>query len=98
YRLSFWFKTDELRSAATPFVYAADPAAPDASLGGSPPAPNGTGDWQQVSFEFTTAPRAEAVLVRFARAGCPDGVCPIFGKIWYDDFHLERAGGRAPAR
>ena len=62
------------------------------------PAPGGTNDWQQVSFEFTTGPQTEAVLVRLARAGCPDGVCPIFGKIWYDDFNLERTGGRAAAR
>jgi hypothetical protein len=98
YRLSFWLKTDELRSAATPLVYVADAATPDAALAASTPAPNGTGDWQQVSFEFTTAPQAEAVLVRIARAPCPDGVCPIFGKIWYDDFNLERAGGRSNAR
>jgi tetratricopeptide (TPR) repeat protein len=98
YRLTFWVKTDELKSAATPLVYVADATAPDNVIASSAPAPNGTSDWQQVSFEFTTGPRAEAVLVRLARAGCPDGVCPIFGKIWYDDFHLERASGRAPAR
>jgi Tfp pilus assembly protein PilF len=98
YRLTFWLKTDELKSVATPVVFVADTAAPDTVLAASTPAPNGTSDWQQVSFEFTNAPRAEAVLVRLARAGCPDGVCPIFGKIWYDDFHLERAGGRANSR
>jgi tetratricopeptide (TPR) repeat protein len=98
YRLSFWLKTDELKSAATPLVFVADAAAPENALASSPPVPPGTSDWQQVSFEFNTGPQAEAVLVRLARAGCPDGVCPIFGKIWYDDFHLERAGGRAPAR
>ena len=52
YRLSFWLKTDGLKSAATLIVYVADVAAPDAWLVASPPAPNGTGDWQQVSFEF----------------------------------------------
>jgi tetratricopeptide (TPR) repeat protein len=98
YRLSFWLKTDGLKSAATPIVFVADVIAPDAALAASQPAPNGTGDWQQVSLEFNAGPRAEAVLVRLARAGCPDSVCPIFGKIWYDDFNLERAGGRAPAR
>jgi len=98
YRLSFWFKTDELKSAAPPIAFVAVVAAPDAALASSPPAPGGTNDWQQVSFEFTTGPQTEAVLVRLARAGCPDGVCPIFGKIWYDDFNLERAGGRTGAR
>ncbi|HEX8501601.1 MAG TPA: hypothetical protein VF659_13535 [Pyrinomonadaceae bacterium] len=97
YRLSLWLKTDELRSAAPPVAFVADAAAPDAVLAVTPPAPSGTNDWQQVSLEFTTGPRTEAVLVRLARAACPDGVCPIFGKIWYDDFHLERAGGRPGA-
>ncbi|MCA1621763.1 MAG: carbohydrate binding domain-containing protein [Acidobacteria bacterium] len=98
YRLSFWVKTDGLKSAAMPAVLVSEPATPDAPLASSPPAPTGTADWQQVSFEFAAGPRTEAFVVRLARAGCPDGVCPIFGKIWYDDFHLERASGRAPAR
>ncbi|HEX8284195.1 MAG TPA: carbohydrate binding domain-containing protein [Pyrinomonadaceae bacterium] len=97
YRLSFWVKTDGLKSAAMPVVYVAEAPTPDAPLASSPPAPAGTSDWQQVSFEFVAGPRTEAVLVRLARDGCPDGVCPIFGKIWYDDFHLERAGGRPDA-
>jgi hypothetical protein len=29
---------------------------------------------------------------------CGEGACPIYGKIWYDDFHLERTAGRANAR
>ncbi|HEY0174064.1 MAG TPA: carbohydrate binding domain-containing protein [Pyrinomonadaceae bacterium] len=97
YRLSFWVKSDGLKSAAMPVVYVSEATAPDAPLVTSPPAPAGTSDWQQVSLEFAAGARAEAVVVRLARAGCPDGVCPIFGKIWYDDFNLERAGGRPNA-
>ena len=97
YRLSFWLKTDELKSAAMPVAFVSEAATPDAAMASSPPAPAGTQDWQQVSFEFAAGPRTEAVVVRVARAACPDGVCPIFGKIWYDDFHLERAGGRPNA-
>ena len=98
HRLSFWVKTDGLKSAAMPAVLVSEAATPDAPLAASPPAPTGTADWQQVSFEFAAGPRTEAFVVRLARGACPDGVCPIFGKIWYDDFHLERASGRAPAR
>jgi tetratricopeptide (TPR) repeat protein len=98
YRLTCFLKTEELKSAATPLVMVADAVAPDASLATSTPAPGGTNDWQQVSFEFTTGPKTEAVLVRLIRAGCPQESCPIYGKIWYDDFNLERAGGRNTAR
>lgn len=98
YRLSFFVKTDELRSAATLAALVSEPAAPDAPLGGSAPVPQGTQDWQPVSFEFMAGPKTEAVLVRLTRVSCTEGACPIYGKIWYDDFNLEHAGGRATTR
>jgi hypothetical protein len=75
-----------------------EPATPDTSLGATAPLAQGTQDWQPVSFEFTTGPKTEAVLVRIVRVYCAEGVCPIYGKIWYDDFNFERIGGRAAAR
>lgn len=98
YRLTYFFKTEDLRSAATLVAAVSDVAAPEQPLVASAPAPQGTQDWQQVSLEFAAGPRTEAVLVRLVRAGCPEGACPIYGKIWYDDFNLERAGGRAGGR
>jgi hypothetical protein len=98
YRLTFFVKTDELKSAATLSVMVSEPGAPEVSLAGSAPVAQGTNDWQPVSFEFTAGPKTEAVLVRIVRVGCAESVCPIYGKIWYDDFNLERAVGRAPAR
>jgi hypothetical protein len=98
YRLSFFVKTDDLKSAATLSVAVAEQAAPEAQLAASAPVPQGTQDWRQESFEFTAGPKTEAVLVRLLRAPCAEGSCPIYGKIWYDDFNLERAGGRAPGR
>jgi hypothetical protein len=98
YRLSFFVRTDELRSTATLAVMVSEPSAADAPFAGSAPVPQGTQDWQPVSFEFTAGPKTEAVLVRVTRVACAEGVCPIYGKIWYDDFNLERATGRASAR
>lgn len=95
YRLSFFFKTDDLRSTATLAVAVTEG---ETALAASAPAPQGTQDWQPASFEFTAGPKTEAVLVRLVRVACAEGVCPIYGKIWYDDFNLERAGGRPPAR
>jgi hypothetical protein len=98
YRLTFSFKTEELKSAATLITTVSDVAVPEPPLGASAPAPQGTNEWQQVSIEFAAGPKTEAVRVGLVRVACPEGVCPIYGKIWYDDFHLERAGGRAAAR
>lgn len=98
YRLSLFVKTEELRSTATLAVMVSEPATPETLIGATAPVAQGTQDWQPVSCEFTTGPKTEAVLVRLVRAQCTEGVCPIYGKIWYDDFNLERAAGRAPAR
>lgn len=92
YRLSYAVRTEDLKSAATLVVQVAD--ASGRALASAPPAPPGTNDWQQVTLEFA-APAAEAVTLKVVRAGCPDGLCPIFGKVWYDDFNLQRAGGGA---
>jgi hypothetical protein len=98
YRLTFFVRAEELKSAATIYTEVLDGTGNGAALGSSPPVAVGTQDWQPVTIEFTTGPRTESVLVRLSRAGCADGVCPIFGKIWYDDFDLQRAANRAPAR
>jgi tetratricopeptide (TPR) repeat protein len=97
YRLGLYFRTEELRSASTLQVLAAE-AASGTVLGRSAPAPAGTADWQQLAFEFTAGPNTDGVVVRFAREACPEGACPIYGKIWYDDFSLERVAGRPAAR
>jgi hypothetical protein len=98
YRLSFSFKTEELRSVAPLVVVVSDAGPPVAHIISSAPAPVGTNDWQQVSLDFAAGPRTEGLLVTIARLPCGEGACPIYGKIWYDDFHLERTAGRANAR
>ena len=95
YRLSFFERSEELKSAATLYTAVLDGAAGGVALGNSAPVASGTHDWQPATIEFTTGPRTQSVLVRLGRAGCADGVCPIFGKIWYDDFDLQRAAGSA---
>ena len=98
YRLTYSMRTQELRSVATLVTAVADMAPPGTALAESAPAPPGTGEWRQHSVEFTTGPKTGAVAIRIVRAPCPEGICPIYGKIWYDDFNLERAGGRPGAR
>jgi hypothetical protein len=99
YRLSFHFRTEDLKSATPPYTQVLDASAETPTvLAATPPVPQGTNEWQQVSLEFAAGPRTEAVVVTMTRPGCADGVCPIFGKIWYDDFDLQRTGGPARAR
>jgi Carbohydrate binding domain/Tetratricopeptide repeat len=98
YRLSYFVRTDELKSAATLVTLVTDAAAEASVLGTSAPVPAGTNDWQQVAFEFATGATTEAVVVRIVRVPCPGEGCPIYGKIWYDDFDLQRSGGRVAPR
>jgi tetratricopeptide (TPR) repeat protein len=101
YRLTYSQKTEDLRSMATVLVSLNDMGPPEVGINPATPyvsAPTGTADWKQNAIEFATGPKTEAVVLRVLRAGCPEGTCPIYGKIWYDDFNLERVGSRPAAR
>jgi tetratricopeptide (TPR) repeat protein len=95
YRLEYYVRTEDLKGAATLLVEVVDAAQPDRVLAASPPLPNGTTDWQAVALDFTTAPGAQGVTLRVVSPPCPAATCPIFGKVWYDNFNLQRPGGGA---
>lgn len=86
YRLTFWLRTENLKSGGNPSLEIYD-AETDAIVAASAPFPGGTTDWQQIKMEFS-AP-SNAVAIRTTRVFCGD-VCPIVGTFWYDDFKLEK--------
>lgn len=45
--------------------------------------------WTNLNTEFTTGTATEAVTVRLVRAACKSIVCPVTGKIWFDDFSIK---------
>jgi len=45
-------------------------------------------DWMNLKTKFTTSPTTEAVIIQLVRANCASAVCPISGKIWFDDLSL----------
>jgi tetratricopeptide (TPR) repeat protein len=98
YRLSYFFRTEELKSAATLVTLVTDAGGEGNVFGTSAPVQSGTNEWQQVTIEFDTGAKTEAVVVRLVRVACPGEGCPIYGKIWYDDFDLQRTGGRVAPR
>lgn len=88
YRLTFWVRTENLKSGGTPMLEIYN-ANDDKILVSSEPFPAGTSDWQQVKLDFTAPVNAQAVGIRTVRSFC--GInCPIIGTLWYDDFKLER--------
>lgn len=46
-------------------------------------------DWSPLSAEFTVPLATQAVTIRLARAACKQSLCPISGKIWFDDISLK---------
>lgn len=88
YRLSFWLKTEDLKSAGTPTLEIVN-SNDDKIITTGKPFPVGTAEWQQMQIEFTAPPNAEGVTLRTARAYCGNA-CPIVGTIWLDEFKLER--------
>ncbi len=92
YRLDFYAHTEDLKSVSTLIVEVIAAVEGGGQLAASAPLPLDTRGWQQFTVEFTAPPQAEAVMVRLARVPCTDAVCPMLGKIWYDDFTLRRLG------
>ncbi|HEY1403332.1 MAG TPA: tetratricopeptide repeat protein [Pyrinomonadaceae bacterium] len=95
YRLEYHVRTEDLKGAATLVTEVVDAAQPDRVIAASQPLATGTADWQAVALDFTTAPGVQAVTLRIVSQPCPAATCPIFGKVWYDNFNLQRPGGGA---
>ncbi len=88
YRLSYWVRTENLKSGGTPFFDITD-ARTDQVLAGSEAFANGTNDWQQYHIDFTTPAVCDGVFIKMARVPCGE-TCPISGMLWLDDFDLSR--------
>lgn len=88
YRLSFWIKTENLKSGGAPNLEIYN-TTDGKNIAYSEPFPAGTNDWRQMKIDFTAPENSEAVGVRTTRFYCGEN-CPIFGTFWYDDFRLER--------
>ncbi|KXK03360.1 MAG: hypothetical protein UZ17_ACD001001168 [Acidobacteria bacterium OLB17] len=86
YRLTFWVRTENLRSAGPPQIDVTN-AIDDRLIVSSQPMPQGTNDWQQISVDFTAPENCTAISIRTTRVFCGDG-CPLIGSLWYDDFEL----------
>lgn len=92
YQLQFFIRTVDLKTASTLVTEIVDAADPSRLLAASEPIPDGRNEWQPMTVDFTTSPQTNAVTLRLNRAPCVTGACPIFGKVWYDNFDLQRIG------
>ncbi|MDQ3132254.1 MAG: tetratricopeptide repeat protein [Acidobacteriota bacterium] len=91
YRLSVFFKAELKTSAGLKWEIA---DAADGKILGSTAAIAGNADWTNAAINFTTAKTTEAVIIRLTRENCQSLICPISGKIWFDDFSLTAANNQ----
>ena len=91
YRLSFFARTEEVVTGGPPVLVVTDAGDNEARvLGQSKAFPRAANEWQEYEAEFTTYGTTEAVLISVRRQSCPANPCPIFGRVWLDDFTLSR--------
>jgi tetratricopeptide (TPR) repeat protein len=80
------FYKSELKTSATVKWEIVDAA--DGKVLASTEAIAANADWTSLKTEFTALETTEAVTIRLVRVSCNSTLCPISGKIWFDDFSL----------
>lgn len=92
YRLSFFTRAEGLVTGGPPVLSVTDAGDDGARpLGQSKPFPEAAKEWQEYEMAFTTTGTTEAVLLSVRRQACQAGSsCPIFGRVWLDDFSLRK--------
>ena len=76
----------ELKTSSTVRWEIADAA--DGKIVASTEAISANADWTALRTKFSVSAPTEAVIIRLARANCSSQICPISGKVWFDDFNL----------
>lgn len=45
-------------------------------------------DWIMQKISFQVPQNTQGITIRLIRDSCPSSICPISGKVWFDDFSL----------
>lgn len=51
---------------------------------------NPNSDWTKLTTEFVVPENTQAVTFRLVRDACKSIICPITGKVWFDDFSIHQ--------
>jgi tetratricopeptide (TPR) repeat protein len=87
YQLHFAAKSEGLVSGGLPLVVVTD-AGDNKVLGQSDRLPT-TDGWREYTFDFVVGPSASAIRIELQRQACSKSPCPIFGRLWLDNFLLQ---------
>lgn len=89
YQLRFAVRAENVVSGGAPLLVVMD-ADIDNPLKRSEPFPKTTDGWREYTIEFDSGPSASAVFVTLERQACDKSPCPIFGRLWLDNFSLQK--------
>jgi hypothetical protein len=90
YKINFAASSQDVVSGGLPIVTVTDAGVDRKRLGQSRPLSKGSSNWNVISFEFTTQPTTNAVVLSVQRENCTTAPCPIFGVISLDSFSIEQ--------
>ncbi len=90
YRLKFAARCQDVVIGGSIYVTVTDAANGEKTLGQSPQMPQGTIGWEDYTLEFKTGETTNAVRIAIIRQDCKAALCRAFGRLWFDDFSLER--------
>ena len=89
YELHFTARTESIVSGGLPRVVVVD-AANSEILGQTDAFPENVSNWQDYSIDFNSRPTTSAILISLQRQRCSQSPCPIFGRLWLDNFSLKK--------
>lgn len=89
YQLHFAARTAEIVSGGLPEVTILD-ANLGQPLGQSGALPPGTNSWHDYTFDFIVPETTSAIQIVLQRKRCSRSPCPIFGRLWLDNFSVKK--------
>ncbi|MDQ3649233.1 MAG: tetratricopeptide repeat protein [Acidobacteriota bacterium] len=90
YRLNFMARTQNVVTGELPVVTVIDAGPDGRMLAQTEPLPSGTSGWQEYTVQFATSGATPAVRIIAQRQNCTSEPCPIFGRVWFDAFSLQK--------
>jgi hypothetical protein len=89
YQLRFSIRSEAIVSGGLPRVVLIDASA-NGALGQSGEFPRASDGWREYTIDFDTGQSTSAVQIALQRQACDRSPCPIFGRLWLDNFSLHK--------
>jgi hypothetical protein len=89
YKLHFAARAEGVISGGRPLVTVAD-ANNNALLSQTSPFPEQLSAWQDYEIDFKSGETTNTIQIILRREPCSKSPCPIFGRLWLDNFSLQK--------